>query len=85
MKLIDIIQNNAEFVKASGFTVDVQSNMDTVLIKHDSGDADQEVMLETDEGYQFIAEALKLFDELQDVTLEDVHFHLAKPYVENLA
>ncbi|MFS1429098.1 hypothetical protein LMH73_018615 [Vibrio splendidus] len=84
MKIIDIIRANAEFVRNSGFSIHVQSSMDMVTIKHESNDEVMDTVLIGDEGYQFIAEALKQFDDIQDISLEEIHLHLAKPYMENM-
>lgn len=82
--LESIIHNQAEFVSKSGYSVEVDSRMDTVSITHESGDEDLSIFLQGNDGAKFIRKANEIWEEIETITEEDSHLAEAKQYIESL-
>lgn len=80
MTLTEIILANAE--RARNLTVHATTILGHVSIKDTV--TGQECFLQGDDGIAFVSEARRLWEESGNVTLADVHLHLALPYAENL-
>ncbi len=76
----EIVLNNAEFVKNSGYSVNANQSMETVSIEHNE-DSESDVFLQGHEASDFINEAQKTYEEA-DVTFDEALLHHAKPFIE---
>ena len=75
----NIIKFNSGYL--SEVLVKVDRSHGWVDIKDMKGIQDN-IFLQGDEAYNFIDEADKLYNSLNDVTMDEVYLHLCKPYVE---
>ena len=82
--LESIIHNQAKFVVDSGYSVEVNSRMDTVSMTHESGDEDLSIFLQGTDGASFIRKANEIWEEIDSISEEDSHLAEAKQYIENL-
>ena len=69
----------ADVIYAGDTEIEVNTLMPSVLIGGPDG-----VFLDGHEAENFLAEAKKLYEELGDVTLDDIYKHLAKNWIDSL-
>lgn len=79
MTLFDIYQQQAAYVRDSGFSVVVCESMETVAIE---GADSEGFFLEGSEAAAFIAEARDVWNKSGYLYLEDVFLAHAKPYID---
>jgi uncharacterized protein with von Willebrand factor type A (vWA) domain len=86
MTLQEIVEQNAEFVKNSGYSININRRLQWVHIQHESGDEDLSIFLQGADAEQFINEYDNLADQpsLDHVYLGDLQLATAKPYIESL-
>ena len=82
--MAEIVREQAEYVKRSNVSVDVDSRFPWVDIE-DNSDAEFAYHLEGDEAENFIKEARRLWNEADDVSWTTACYAAAKPYVESWA
>lgn len=78
MELIEIVRRNVQEVKASGVTVTANSSQSWVAI--DNAD-NVGILLQGQEADEFNDEVERLWNELGEVTIDEVRAHLAHPYL----
>lgn len=76
MTLTEIIKADVAYMK--GVSVEVERSFPTVEIKWGR----QEYFMQESEAEEFIEQCDKAYEEAQDVTMDEVELHIAKPYVE---
>ena len=84
MKLIDIINQQAEFTRNSGVEVETDPAMGTVNI-FETDNPDRCVFLQDEEGYQWIDEARELWERAEDISMETAELAQAYPYLDLFA
>jgi len=84
VKLIDIVEQQAKFTRNSGVEVEIDSAMGTVNI-FETDNPNCCVFLQGDEGYQWIAGALRLWNEAEHISMEIAELAQAYPYLDILA
>jgi hypothetical protein len=86
MTLQEIVEQNADYVKNSGYTININRRLPWVHIQHESGDEDLSIFLQGADAEQFINEYDNLADQpgMEIVTFADLQLATAKPYIEIL-
>lgn len=74
-----IIKDNAAYL--ADVKIEIDASMGWVDIIDKTGLHDN-IFLQGDDGYDFIAEAEKMYNALEDVTMQDCLKTIAKPYVD---
>ena len=82
MTLLEIYRSHAEYVLNSGYRVVVDTRLDTVWITN--GVEEQSWFLQGQDASEFIAEAERIWAELQHITRVDMYLALAKPYIDSI-
>jgi len=82
--LVQIIENNAQYVRDSGYQVEINRSMETVSIQHDTPYDEMSVFLQGHEADNFINEADTLWNDAQHVSLDDCLCSVAKQYIDNI-
>ena len=83
MELIDILRANAEYTRNSNVEVDYDSAYGWVSI-HDADDKGNGVFLQGDEGYAWIDEMRRVWEEVGDMGEDEVCLALAYDYLDCL-
>jgi hypothetical protein len=81
MLSLNVFNDLVRTVDASGVTVEVTSNQGWVSINAPDSEG---VFLQGDEGYDFVEKAREVWDELQEVTMEDAYKFRAYDYLDLL-
>ena len=80
LRTVKIVKDDAA---TAFFTVDYDSAASTVCIMDSDGEQ-EDIFMQGDEADKFNDKIEELYNELRDVTEDEVALHLARPYVENL-
>ncbi len=83
LKLLEIHESQAKYVRDSGYSVEVKPAFSEVSMQH-SEDTDCGVFLQGHEADEFLSQADRIYEELHMITMDDVIHSLAKPYIDNL-
>lgn len=81
MTLAQIVALNARTVRASHVVIECDSKMGFVSIETREGECI--AFLQDSEGYAFIDEAEKIWNEVGTIGVDDARAHVAMPYIES--
>jgi hypothetical protein len=78
MSISDMVR--AAYARMADVCVDVDESFGGVAI----GAPEEGIYMQGDEANEFIAAAQALYDELGDVTIDEVYAYMAEPYADSL-
>lgn len=83
MNMIEILEQQAQYVSNSGYDVHVNVSMGWVTIQHNE-DEELSIFLQGEDARIFINEYLRLYEELQHIGNRTLALALAMPYIDSM-
>jgi hypothetical protein len=82
--LSNIVNDNAEFVKNSGYSMEYDIGYSWISLNTKSGMDDEQIFFQGEQADNILEEANELYIATGDTLFDDCILHVVKPWVENM-